>query len=194
VTAALNHLVPIVGVAPACSALGVNRATYYRWRRPTPQRPRPRPQRALDDSERRHVLEVLDSERFAEKTPREVYAELLDENVYLCSVRTMYRILADHGQVRDRRNQRRHPAYVKPELVARAPNQVWSWDITKLPGPRRGTYFSLYVVLDIYSRYVVGWKLAHHESPRIGQSLLDRFAEHAEMSHFASRAAVQFPV
>ena len=172
-TAALQHLVPVVGVAPACAALGVNRASYYRWQKaPAPPRSRPRPSRALDDGERRHILEVLDSERFMAKAPREVYAELLDENIYLCSVRTMYRILAEHGQVRERRAQRRHPVYVKPELVARAPNQVWSWDITKVPGPQRGVYFSLYVVLDIYSRYVVGWTLAHSESARIARGML----------------------
>jgi putative transposase len=173
VTAALKHLVPLVGVAPACHALGVNRASYYRWQTPPSARPpRPRPARALADDERRRVLDVLDSERFMDKTPREVYAELLDENTYLCSVRTMYRILAEHGQVRERRDQRRHPTYVKPELVARKPNQVWSWDITKVPGPQRGIYFSLYVVLDIYSRYVVGWAVARTESGRIARSML----------------------
>lgn len=172
-TAALQHLVPLVGVAPACTALGVNRASYYRWQKPsTPKAPRPRSARALSDDEKRRVLDVLDSERFMDKTPREVYAELLDENTYLCSVRTMYRILAAHGQVRERRNQRRHPAYVKPELVARKPNQVWSWDITKVPGPQRGIYFSLYVVLDIFSRYIVGWTIARTESARIARSLL----------------------
>lgn len=172
-TAALQHLVPLVGVAPACHALGVNRASYYRWQKPLASKPRrARSARALSDHEKRHVLDVLDSERFMDKTPREVYAELLDENEYLCSVRTMYRILAEHGQVRERRNQRRHPAYVKPELVARKPNEVWSWDITKVPGPQRGIYFCLYVVLDIYSRYIVGWTLACTESPRIARSLL----------------------
>lgn len=179
-TAALTHLVPLVGVAPACKSLAVNRASYYRWQKPpAPRKPRPRPTRALSDDEKRHVLEVLDSERFMEKTPREVYAELLDENEYLCSVRTMYRILAEHGQVRERRNQRRHPAYVKPELVAREPNQVWSWDITKVPGPERGVYFCLYVVLDIFSRYIVGWSLARTESSAVARSLLaDAFERH----------------
>jgi len=173
VTAALNCLVPLVGVAPACAALGVNRASYYRERKPAqPHAARPRPARALSDDERKRVLEVLDSERFMDKTPREVYAELLDENTYLCSVRTMYRILEEHGQVRERREQRRHPTYVKPELVARKPNEVWSWDITKIPGPQRGVYFSLYVVLDIFSRYVVGWIVARTESAQVARDLL----------------------
>lgn len=171
--AALTYLVPLVGVVAACAALGINRASYYRWQKPAPPKvQRPRPHRALTDGERAHVLEVLDSPRFMDKTVREVYAELLDENTYLCSVRTMYRILEEHGQVRERRHQRRHPTHVKPELVATGPNQVWSWDLTKVPGPRRGTYFSLYVVLDIYSRYVVGWTVSRTESPRLACELL----------------------
>jgi putative transposase len=180
VTAALKHLVPLVGIAPACNALGVNRASYYRWQKPpAPKKPRPRPIRALSHEEKAHVVEVLDSERFMEKAPRQVYAELLDENTYLCSVRTMYRVLAEHGQIRERRNQRRHPVYVKPELVARQPNQVWSWDITKVPGPHRGMYFNLYVVLDIFSRYIVGWTISQSESPPVARSLLaDTFQRH----------------
>lgn len=179
-TAALTHLVPLVGVLGACAALAVNRASFYRWQKPAaPKAPRPRPVRALSDAENAEVLATLDSDRFMEKTPREVYAELLDEDVYLCSVRTMYRILAKHGQVRERRDQRRHPVYVKPELVARAPNQVWSWDITKVPGPERGVYFSLYVILDIFSRYVVGWTLARTESTATARALLaDAFERH----------------
>lgn len=172
-TAALQHLVPLVGIAPACDALSVNRASYYRWQKPAALRkPRPAPKRKLSDVERAEVLELLDSERFMDKAPRQVYAELLDENRYVCSVRTMYRILAEHGQVRERRNQRRHPAYVKPELVARQPNQVWSWDITKVPGPRRGVYYCLYVALDIFSRYIVGWTVAATESATIARAML----------------------
>jgi putative transposase len=173
VTVALTHLVPLVGVLVACAALAVSRASFYRWRKPSPAKTaRPRPKRALSDEQNAEVLATLDSERFMEKAPRQVYAELLDENTYLCSVRTMYRVLEKHGQVRERRDQRRHPEYIKPELVARAPNQVWSWDITKVPGPVRGVYFSLYVVLDIFSRYVVGWTLARTESTAIATSLL----------------------
>jgi len=180
VTAALEHLVPLVGVVVACAALAVNRASYYRWKRPgIGRKPRPTPKRKLDDAERRLVLEVLDSERFMDKAPRQVYAELLDENTYLCSVRTMYRVLAEHGQVRERRAQRRHPTYVKPELVARKPNQVWSWDITKVPGPRPGVYYSVYVILDIFSRYIVGWTVANMESAAIAKAMLaDAFARH----------------
>lgn len=179
-TAALQHLVPLVGIAPACRALDVNRASYYRWQKPAAvAKPRPSPTRKLSEVERAHVLELLDSERFMDKAPRQVYAELLDENRYVCSVRTMYRILAEHGQVRERRNQRRHPAYVKPELVARRPNQVWSWDITKVPGPVRGAYYCLYVALDIFSRYIVGWTVASTESAPIARAMLaDAFARH----------------
>jgi len=180
VTAALNILVPIVGVAAACVALAVSRATFYRDRKPKPApKPRPRPARALTLSQCENVLAVLDSERFADKAPRQVYAELLDEGEYYCSIRTMYRILAAADQVRERRDQRRHPAYVKPELVARAPNQVWSWDITKVPGPLRGVYFSLYVALDIFSRLVVGWTIARTENAALARAFLaEAFERH----------------
>src|SRR5262249_44342864 len=134
VTAALSHLVPRVGIAPACAALSVSRAKFYRRRKPPAERRvRPTPPRALSPAERRHVREALDSERFAAEPVRQVYAQLLDDEVYLCSPRTMYRILAEANQVCDRRRHRRHPTYVKPELVATKPNQVWSWDITKIP-------------------------------------------------------------
>lgn len=177
-TAALNYLIPIVGIAAACAALCVSRATYYRDQKPKPvPLPRPTPPRALSASQRAYVLEILDSDRFADKAPRQVYAALLDEGVYLCSVRTMYRILAAADQVRERRHQRRHPAYVKPELVARAPNQVWSWDITKVPGPVRGVYYSLYVALDIFSRYVVGWTIAHTENAALARAFLSEAFE-----------------
>ena len=122
------------------------------------------PARALDRSEREHVLDVLGSARFVDRAPAEVVATLLDEGRYLCSERTMYRILAAEKPVRERRNQLSHPHYVKPELLATAPNQVWSWDITRLLGPQRWTYFYLYVLLDIFSRYVVGWMLAEREN------------------------------
>jgi putative transposase len=114
----------------------------------------------LSEAERQQVLELLHSERFVDQAPPVVYATLLDEGQYLCSVRTMYRILAEAEEVRERRNQSRHPVYAKPELLATAPNQVWSWDITKLKGPEKWTYFYLYVILDIFSRYVVGWMVA----------------------------------
>ncbi len=164
-----------VGTAPACDALAVSRATLYRRRRPRPMplpRSRPTPPRALADAERRQVLAVLHAPRFADKAPAQVYATLLDEGIYHCSIRTMYRLLATHGEVRERRNQRRHPTYTKPELLAVAPNQVWSWDITKLRGPATWTYYSLYVILDIFSRYVVGWMVAHGESAALAQRLI----------------------
>jgi putative transposase len=161
------------GTKPACEALGVSRATYYRGRLPKaePRRRRP-PPRALDEAERRQVLETLNSERFVDQAPAEVHAALLDEGRYHCSVRTMYRILAASAQVRERRDQLRHPAYTKPELCATGPNQVWSWDITKLLGPTKWTYFYLYVILDIFSRYVVGWLLAHRESAALAKRLI----------------------
>jgi putative transposase len=180
VTAALNYLIPLVGIAAACAALGRSRATYYRDQQPRPTpKPGPTPCRSLTASQRENVLAILDSDRFADKAPRQVYAELLDDGEYVCSVRTMYRILAANQQVRERRHQRRHPAYVKPELVARAPNQVWSWDITKVPGPVRGCYFSLYVALDIFSRYVVGWTIARTENAALARAFLaDAFERH----------------
>jgi putative transposase len=172
---AVRDLAPAVGTAPACAALGVSRASYYRGLQPPPRPPtaRPTPKRALAPAERDAVLATLHSGRFIDKAPAEVWATLLDENIYHCSVRTMYRILADSSEVRERRNQLRHPAYKKPELLAEAPNQVWSWDITKLLGPAKWTYFYLYVILDIFSRYVVGWMLADRESSTLAGRLID---------------------
>jgi len=158
---AVRELAPEVGVAPACEAFAVPRASYYRCQRPPrPVEPRPTPPRALSADERQAVLDTLHSERFVDKAPAEVWATLLDEGTYLCSWRTMYRILDEADEVRERRDQLRHPEYKKPELLAEAPNQVWSWDITKLLGPAKWTYFYLYVILDIFSRYVVGWTVA----------------------------------
>ncbi len=162
-----------VGVKPACGALGVSRATYYRRQSPPASRqPRPTPPRALSADERVRVLEVLDSPRFVDRSPEYVVATLLEEGKYLCSPRTMYRILDERAPVRERRNQRKHPEYSKPELVATAPNQVWSWDITKLLGPKKWTYYYLYVLLDIYSRYVVGWMVADRENSALAGRLI----------------------
>ena len=153
--------------------MNVSRATFYRRRAPQRQAaPRPTPARALSPQERREVLDQLNSERFADRSPRQVYAKLLDEGDYLCSVRTMYRILADNQSTRERRNQLKHPEYQKPELLATAPNKVWSWDITKLKGPETWTYYYLYVILDIYSRCVVGWMLADCESADLAKQLI----------------------
>jgi len=167
-----------VGVSLSCRGLGVARATLYRRRaartRPRPQQSRPRPARSLRDEERQAVLAVLNEERFCDLSPSAVWAILLDEGRYLCSIRTMYRILAAAGAVRDRRNQLRHPAYQKPELLATAPNQVWSWDITKLKGPVKWSYFYLYVLIDIYSRKVVGWMVADCESSVLARELIEQ--------------------
>jgi len=158
-----------------CRDLGVSRAALYRHRRPQAERASPRrpSRRALAGAERDAVLEVLHSERFADAAPTEVHATLLEEGTYLCSPRTMYRILASAHEVRERRDQLRHPRHVKPELLATGPNQVWSWDITKLKGPRKWAYYFLYVLLDIFSRYVVGWMVALSESGRLAQRLIE---------------------
>ena len=147
--ATVTQIGPRLGIAPTCAALGLPRATYYRGRRPPrvapPRRPSPR---GLGDTERAAVLEHLHTPRFVDLAPGEVYATLLDEGMYLCSERTMYRLLAQHAEVRDRRDQLRHPRYAAPELLAQRPNELWSWDITKLLGPAKWTYFYLYVLLD----------------------------------------------
>lgn len=166
-----------VGIKAACNALDVPRATFYRrfisenkLRQPTDS---PSPPLALSSEERREVVDILHSERFQDKAPRQVYATLLDEGEYYCSVRTMYRLLAsEHGCVLDRRKQVQRPHYRKPELLATHQNQVWSWDITKLKGPAKWTYFYLYVIIDIYSRYVVGWMVAHREQTALAKRLI----------------------
>jgi len=167
---------PGLGVAPLCRALDVPRATLYRVRHreqnPAQSRPRPKPARALSADERREVLDVLHEPRFVDQPPAQVYAALLDEERYLCSERTMYRILDAEGEVRERRNQLEHPPYAKPELLATGPNEVWSWDITKLKGPVTWTYFYLYVILDIFSRYTVGWMVAACESAALARRLI----------------------
>jgi len=173
---AAETLAPHVGVKPACAALGVSRATFYRRRAPSTghQQPRPTPARALSDAQREDVYQALCSERFVDRSPAEVFSTLLDEGTYLCSERTMYRVLASKAPVRERRAQRRHPLYAKPELVARHPNEVWSWDITRLLGPKTWSYFYLYVILDIYSRYVVGWMVASRENSALAGRLIQQ--------------------
>jgi putative transposase len=170
-----------VGAAAACKALGVSRATFYRRQKPvapmgqSSSEPKPRARRsprALSTEERQAVIDVLHEPRFVDRAPPAVYAQLLDEGSYLCSERTMYRLLAENGEVRERRDQLRHPQYAKPELLATRPNQVWSWDITKLRGPAKGTYYQLYVILDIYSRYVVGWMVALRENGELARRFI----------------------
>jgi putative transposase len=171
--AAAETLAPEIGLKSICQALNLPRATVYRHRRPCP-RPASRhvPERALSATERQTVLETLNSEPYADLAPAQVYNQLLDAGQYLCSTRTMYRILDDHSQVRERRNVLRHPHYQRPELLATAPNEVWSWDITKLLGPVKWRYFHLYVLLDIFSRYVVGWLIAESEKASLAKRLI----------------------
>ena len=158
--------------APACRALGLPRASLYRGRRPAAvPRPRPVPARALDPVERQGVLDLLHT-RFVDQAPGQVHATLLDEGTYLCSPRTMYRLLDAAQEIKERRDQVRRPHYAAPELLAMRPNEVWSWDITKLLGPAKWTYFYLYVILDIFSRYVVGWMLAPRESAALAERLI----------------------
>jgi putative transposase len=172
---AIEALAQNIPLSQACAVFDFPRSSFYRSRQPQPalaKRPRPPPARALSNEERSKVREVLNGERFADQSPYEVYASLLDEGIYHCSIRTMYRILHDSGEVQERRDQLRHPTYAKPELLATAPNQLWSWDITKLRGPATWQYYYLYVILDVFSRYVVGWLLADHESAELAESLI----------------------
>jgi putative transposase len=181
---AITELAPVVGVRKACAAAGRPQANHYRRHRqsPAPQRPprqrKPQP-RALAPAERAQVRAVLNSAEHVDKAPAAVYHELLDQGVYLASVSTMYRILREYDEVHERRRQATHPARVKPELVATQPNRCWSWDITKLHGPAKWTYFYLYVIIDIFSRYVVVWLIAEAESAELAEKLLaDTIAKH----------------
>jgi putative transposase len=186
---AIEELSALIGVRSACEATGRVRASYYRahskgsaaqsdtFARAAVADDPPAPwdsvqPRALSVVERRDVLAVLNSQRFADMAPAAVYATLLDEGTYLCSQSTMYRLLRERGLTGDRRRHATHPATVKPELVAHQPNSVWSWDITKLRGPEKWTYYYLYVILDIFSRYVVGWMVASRESKILAERLI----------------------
>lgn len=171
---AAEHLGSHLGLAAACARLGVPRSSLYRARQPqSPSQPRPTPARALKPEERAEVRAILNSERFQDSTPRQVYAELLDdEGLYLCHWRTMYRILSEHQEVRERRNQVQHPPELKPVLVATAPKQVWTWDITELKGLTPDLSYYLYVILDIFSRYVPGWLLADREAASLAEILI----------------------
>jgi putative transposase len=181
---AAQRFAPQLGLKAACEALVVPRAAVYRRRGaqgPTgvtaqPQaepKPRPTPSRALAPSERQAVLDLLHCERFVDHAPHQVYATLLNEGRYCGSIRTMYRILDAHAEVKERRNQLRHPSYAKPELLATGPNEVWSWDITKLRGPEKWVYFYLYVILDLFSRYAVGWMVATREWAGLATRLIE---------------------
>jgi putative transposase len=178
---AVAELAPMVGRRAACAAVGEAQARWYRRHRqspppPTPERMPTRQPRALSEVERKELRRVLNSPEHVDEAPATVYAKLLDNGAYLASVSTMYRVLRDHDEVRERRRQAVHPAAKKPELLATTPNQIYSWDITKLLGPVKWTCYYLYVVIDIYSRYVPGWMLAHTENARLAQALLAEVA------------------
>ena len=173
---AAAQAIPAMGPVAACESLGVSRASLHRLRNPPPPLPEPRrrpsPPRALTAEERVAVLGHLHAERFQDRSPAEVYSTLLDEGVYCCSIRTLYRILTGEGEAHERRDQLTHPPYQKPQLLATGPNQLWSWDITKLLGPAKWTYFYLYVILDVFSRYVVGWMVADREGKELARQLI----------------------
>jgi putative transposase len=180
IEATVEELAPILGTRPACRALGASPATIYRRRRPPeprPRRPRPRPARALSEAEQEAVLAELHGERFADASPAAAWATLLDEGTYLCSERTMYRLLAASGETGERRDQLTHPAYAKPELLARRPNELWSWDISKLKGPAKWTSYHLYAILDVFSRYCVGWTVQERESAAVAEALIAQSCE-----------------
>ena len=177
--AQIQELSQVMPIADACQALDFPRSSFYRLTAP-PTAPRATTtkltsisSRALDEAERAHIRNVLNSERFVDCSPYVVYATLLDEGEYLCSVSTMYRILRAHGEIRERRKQRKLPVYKKPELLATGPNQLWSWDISWLRGSVRGTYYYIYVILDVFSRYMVAWTIETAESAALAEKLID---------------------
>jgi putative transposase len=189
---ALDQLRPLVGMKQACQALSIPRATWYRRRSrdlfpaalPSPEKKKRHSVRALAPSEQSAVLSCLHEERFQDCSPAQIYAALLDEGRFHCSIRTMYRLLETHGESGERRDQLTHPSYQKPELLASEANQLWSWDITKLRGPVKWTTYHLYVILDVFSRYVVGWMIAHRESAELA---FLPCAEHRAWSTYDSR-------
>lgn len=177
ITAHLAALEAVTSTSQACRLLGASRATLYRRRRSPllgPPMPPPAPANKLTEAERQRILELLRSEEYCDLAPAQVWARLLDDGVYLCSISTMYRLLAVAGENRERRRQRTHPARKRPELVARHPNQVWSWDITKLQGPTRGVYYELFVIIDIFSRYVVAWTVSPAETGELAKEFINQ--------------------
>jgi putative transposase len=175
IEAHFGELEAVTSTSAACDLLGISRATRYRRHRPPvagPPAPRPAPPNKLTEQERQHVLAVLRSPEYCDLAPAQVWARLLDDGIYLCSISTMYRLLAVAGENRERRRQRTHPAKKKPELIARRPNEVWSWDITKLQGPQRGVYYELFVIIDIFSRYVVGWMVSPAETGELAEAFI----------------------
>ena len=202
--AAVVELAPRVGIAFACRGLGLPRPTYYRSTRPArPRAPRPASPRALTPGERAGVTAVLHEPRFVDSSPAQIYAQLLDEGRYLCSPRTMYRVLSSMDSSRERRDLLQHPVYPRPELLATRSNELWSWDITKLLGPAKWTYFYLYVILDVFSRFVVGWMVAPRESAELAKRLIaasierervgrDQLTVHADRGSSMTSKAVAF--
>jgi putative transposase len=198
---ALEELAPLVGRAGACRAVGVNRPTWYAHHRQSPAPPRPKREpkphpKALSWAERDEVLAVLHSERFVDTAPEEVYATLLDEGVYLCSASTMYRLLRERGEVRERRRQAVHPPRKKPELMADAVNTVWSWDVTKLRGPEPRVFYFLYTMIDIYSRYTVAWMVTTCESEELARQFIREAQEkqqvpEGQLTIHSDRGAIQ---
>ncbi len=173
---AIDELAEYTSVKKACQVLGRPRGSHYRAKQPRmhgPQPARPAPPNALTETEEAHVLKVLTSDRFADKSVAQTWATLLDEGIYLCSISTMHRLLRKHGAAGERRRQATHPPRKKPELLATGPGQIWSWDITKIRGPGRGVWFQLYVVLDIFSRYVVAWTVQNTEDSGIAKTMLE---------------------
>jgi putative transposase len=171
----VGDLEAVTSTKQACALLGASRATIYRRRRPPrpcPSAPRPEPANKLSEAERQRILTVLRSPEYCDLAPAQVWARLLDDGIYLCSISTMYRLLAIAGENRERRRQRTHPARQRPELIARRPNEVWSWDITKLQGPERGVYYELFVIIDIFSRYVVGWTVTEAETGELAEAFI----------------------
>lgn len=171
----IQTLRPLLGLRGACRAFGFSRATWQRRENPAaarPKRPRPPSELRIEPAARALFLKLAHSQELVDRSPPQIFFSLLDKGAYICSVRTMYRILAAEHEVRERRDLLRHPAYKRPELLATGPNQLWSWDISKLRGPAKGLYYYLYVLIDVYSRYVVGWLLATHESNELAQQLL----------------------
>jgi len=173
--AVVDELIPLVGARRACALAGRSRATHHRaarGRQHGPPAPRCSPANKLTDDELGVLLDVLRSPAFVDLAPAQVWAILLDQGIYLASISTMYRALRSQGEIRERRRQASHPARVRPELVARQSNQVWSWDISKLKGPSKGVYYDLYVIIDIFSRYVVGWMVAATETAELAKAFI----------------------
>lgn len=168
-----------IAIDAFCNALEIPRATYYRYqnsKKPLTGSHLKSPPNALSDEEKQQILDLLHSERFRDKTPYEIFNTLIDNEEYYCSIRTMYRVLEEHGETQDRRQQRNHRDAIKPELIATGQNEVWSWDITKLRSDKKWNYFYLYVILDIFSRYVVGWLIADCESKELARQLIHKSA------------------